>query len=153
MDWGAKPLLGRALAALGVVLVVATVAAAVLVGGGDSGSGSAAAGGGAETTDDSGSGSAAAGGGAETTDTVTISDFTFIPPDAEAQVGSELTWTNEDSTPHTATSGTSPSADGTFDTESIEEGETATVTFDEPGTFEYFCTFHAYMTGTVTVVE
>lgn len=136
MDWGAKPLLGRALAALGVVLVVATVAAALLVGGGGPDSGATAA-----------------GGGSEATDTVTIADFAFIPPDAEVQVGTELTWTNEDSTPHTATSGDSPSADGTFDTGSLEQGDTGTVTFDEPGTFEYFCTFHATMTATVTVVE
>ena len=41
---------------------------------------------------------------------------------------------------------------GNFDTGSIAAGASATVTFDEPGTFTYICSFHPFMTGTVTVV-
>ena len=57
-----------------------------------------------------------------------------------------MTWTNTDDQAHTATSS------GNFDTGSIAAGAAASVTFDEPGTFTYICSFHPFMTATVTVV-
>ena len=49
---------------------------------------------------------------------------------------------------HTVTS-----ADGIFDSGFLNEGDTWSHTFDEPGEFEYFCAPHPWMRATVIVVE
>ena len=77
---------------------------------------------------------------------VEIADFAFGPAEITIAAGGTVTWTNTDSQAHTATSS------GNFDTGPIEPDATASVTFDEPGTFTYICSFHPFMTATVTVV-
>jgi plastocyanin len=77
--------------------------------------------------------------------TVEIQDFTFIASDVRVAVGGTVTWVNQDSQQHTAT------GEGTFDTGAIPAGESVTVTFDDAGAFAYVCSFHPFMTGTVTV--
>jgi plastocyanin len=77
---------------------------------------------------------------------VEIADFAFGPAEVTIAAGGTVTWTNTDNQPHTATSS------GNFDTGSIAAGSAVTVTFDEPGTFTYICSFHPFMTATVTVV-
>jgi plastocyanin len=77
---------------------------------------------------------------------VEIADFAFGPAEVTIAAGGTVTWTNTDNQPHTA-----PSS-GTFDTGAIAAGSSATVAFDEPGTFTYICSFHPFMTATVTVV-
>ena len=70
------------------------------------------------------------------------------------KVGTTVVWTQQDSTTHTATSGTPPNGDGTWDTGFLMEGESGDgVVFDRVGTFVYFCRVHNSMTGTVTVTE
>ena len=78
--------------------------------------------------------------------TVEIADFAFGPAEITIAAGGTVTWTNTDDQAHTATSS------GNFGTGSIEPDATASVTFDEPGTFTYICSFHPFMTATVTVV-
>jgi plastocyanin len=77
---------------------------------------------------------------------VDIADFAFGPTEITIAAGGTVTWTNTDDQAHTATSS------GNFDTGSIDPDATASVTFDEPGTFTYICSFHPFMTATVTVV-
>jgi LPXTG-motif cell wall-anchored protein len=77
---------------------------------------------------------------------VTISDFQFAPASVTIDVGDTVTWTNEGPTPHSATAD-----DRSFDTGIFEAGESRSHTFDEAGTFAYFCTPHPNMRGTVTV--
>ena len=77
--------------------------------------------------------------------TVVISDFKFGPADMHVAVGTTLTFTNDDDQPHTATSA------GNFDTGAIQPGASATVTLATAGTFSYACSFHPFMTGTLTV--
>jgi len=66
-----------------------------------------------------------------------------------------VTWTNNDAVGHTVTSGSSTgtvaSPDGLFDSGDIAPGETFSYTFTEAGTFDYFCTPHPWMMGTVIV--
>ena len=76
---------------------------------------------------------------------VGIADFKFTPPDVKATIGGSVVWTNNDSQPHTATSA------GSFDAGAIQPGASATVAFQTAGTFTYICSFHPFMTGTVTV--
>lgn len=80
---------------------------------------------------------------------VTVEGFTFGPGTVTVAVGDAVTWTNNDSAPHTATSGSA--APEAFDTGTLEQGESATVVFDTPGTYDYVCRFHASMRGTVIV--
>lgn len=76
-----------------------------------------------------------------------IADFLYKPADLTVPAGTTVEFTNEDSTPHTATSKES----GTFETGSIDTGKSATVTLDKPGTYAYYCAFHPFMKGTITV--
>lgn len=97
----------------------------------------------AEPTDDSGEGDDGGSDGAA----VTIAGFAFGPDPIEVSAGTTITWTNEDSTSHTASV-----LDGGPSTGSIAGGESATLTFDEAGTFDYQCDFHpGSMTGTIVV--
>lgn len=95
----------------------------------------------AESGDDGGAGSG------DTVDAVTIVDFDYDPKEAVVAAGSDITFTNEDDTAHTATAN-----DGSFNTKSIAGGESGTATApDEPGTYEYICSFHPFMKGTLVV--
>ena len=88
--------------------------------------------------------SGGAGGTATDTATVVIQDVAFTNPDVSVTVGGSVTFDNQDTQAHTAS--------GEFDTDTIADGEMATVTFDEAGTCTYICSFHPFMKGTVTVV-
>lgn len=77
---------------------------------------------------------------------VAIVDFAFDPAQIEIAAGTTVSWTNEDSVPHTATAD-----DGSFNTGVLQQGNSATHTFDTPGTFPYICAFHPSMKGTVIV--
>jgi plastocyanin len=83
------------------------------------------------------------------TDKVTISNFSFSPASITVKKGTTVTWTNNDTTAHTATSDNV----GIFDSGTLENGKTYSHTFDTAGTFKYHCTFHSDMHGTVTVTE
>lgn len=80
---------------------------------------------------------------------VQITNYKFIPDDVTVKVGTKITWTNHDPTAHTATANDTTS----FDTGSINLHHSRTVTFTKVGTYPYHCVFHAFMTGTVTVVQ
>ena len=62
-------------------------------------------------------------------------------------VSGAVTWTNADSAPHTATA----KAGSAFDTGTLNQGQSKKVTFSKAGTFQYTCTFHPFMSGTVVV--
>jgi plastocyanin len=76
---------------------------------------------------------------------VTIAGFAFSPKTVTVNVGDTVTWTNNDTATHTATSA------GNFDTGSIGGGASKSVTFQTAGTFAYVCSIHSSMTGTVVV--
>ncbi|MGH9999313.1 MAG: cupredoxin domain-containing protein [Nitrosopumilaceae archaeon] len=76
----------------------------------------------------------------------------FIPAEAIVDVGGEVTWTNDDTAAHTATSGNpTDGPDGVFDSSLFGPGKTFTHKFEEAGTFNYFCMVHPWMLGVVTV--
>jgi plastocyanin len=64
----------------------------------------------------------------------------------EIDVGTVITWRNEDPLAHTVTA-----RDGTFDSGLIEPGDQWSKLFDTPGTYDFFCTPHPFMTGVVVV--
>lgn len=76
---------------------------------------------------------------------ITIENFEFLGAETAA-VGDTVTITNEDAVAHTWTA-----VDGEFDSGSFAEGETFEFTFEEAGEFDYFCSIHPQMEGTITV--
>jgi plastocyanin len=76
---------------------------------------------------------------------VAISGFTFSPGTVTVNVGDTVTWTNSDAQAHTATSGSA------WNTGDIAGGDSASITFQTAGTFDYICAIHPTMTGTVVV--
>jgi plastocyanin len=78
---------------------------------------------------------------------ITIAGFQFTPQEARVQAGTEVVWTNSDSTDHSVVS-----TDGKFqDSEALGEGDSYSFVFTTPGTYAYFCGFHNSMTGTIVV--
>ncbi|MGM0365002.1 MAG: cupredoxin domain-containing protein [Actinomycetota bacterium] len=75
----------------------------------------------------------------------------FNPDTLTIEQGTTVTWTNEDNLIHTVTSGTRDNETGIFDSGDITRGETFSYTFNEIGTFEYFCRPHIGMKGTIEV--
>lgn len=83
---------------------------------------------------------------------VDIRDFSYQPRTITISVGDTVTWTNFDQAPHDA-----DAFDGSFNTPVLDEGESASVSFDDAGSFRYFCSVHPpedfpEFTGTVEVV-
>ncbi len=76
--------------------------------------------------------------------TVHIVDEQFEPNNILIETGQTVTWDNQDDDQHTA------SGPG-MDTGVINPGGKGTVTFLEPGEFNYTCNFHPEMLGLVTV--
>ena len=78
----------------------------------------------------------------------------YAPFELEIFQGQTVSWLNLDVQGHTVASGTSRGgADGVFLSPVIGEGQRYDYTFDELGTFEYFCTLHPWMVGIVAVSE
>jgi|SRR5665647_2078544 plastocyanin len=76
---------------------------------------------------------------------VAIQDFAFNPPSVEVLAGDTVRWTNKDSVEHTV--------DGhTFGSGMIPKGQNYEFLFSEPGVYNYNCSIHPAMKGTVTVV-
>jgi len=80
---------------------------------------------------------AAAPAGAAGTVTVTIKNFAYSANPVQAKVGDVITWSNQDSAPHSATLD-----NGACDTDPISSGASASLVFNTPGTYTYHCKVH-----------
>ena len=78
--------------------------------------------------------------------TAKIDNFTFVPARLTVKAGTTVTWRNEDDIPHTITS-----AARLFKSKALDTDDSFSFTFTEPGTYEYFCSLHPRMTGTIVV--
>ena len=74
-------------------------------------------------------------------------DETFVPPHISLSGESTISWTNDDSIEHTVTF----DEEGLFDSGPISPGDSFDNTFDIPGKFDYHCSIHPFMTGTVVI--
>jgi plastocyanin len=72
----------------------------------------------------------------------------YSPNPIEVNVGQTITWVNDDSVIHTATS-----TDGIFDSNILQRGQTFSHTFDTVGEYPYYCDLHPNMVGTVRVTS
>jgi amicyanin len=77
---------------------------------------------------------------------VSIAGFAFGPQAITVKAGDGITWSNDDGSPHTVTF-----RDGSAGAKSLSPGQTFTRKFEKAGTYDYFCSFHPYMTGRVVV--
>ena len=77
-----------------------------------------------------------------------IEGFKFQPATIQAKVGETLTWTQKDGSPHTVTSTSGPES---FDSGKLGKGQMFSYTFSKPGTYQYKCSIHPSMEGTIIV--
>ncbi len=75
---------------------------------------------------------------------VTIKGMKFSPATLSVKAGDTVTFTNQDSAPHTAT------AKGAFDTGRLNKGQSKRITIGSAGSFAYICTIHPMMKGKIT---
>ncbi|MDP3710913.1 MAG: plastocyanin/azurin family copper-binding protein [Mycobacteriales bacterium] len=85
----------------------------------------------------------------------------FDPAKISIKTGDTLTWENSNDIGHTLVQGTyevdaagqrtSEKDDGTFTLDVKKKGDKVTHTYATAGTFDYYCTIHKAMNGTVTV--
>ena len=80
---------------------------------------------------------------------VTIQSFAFQPANLHVTVGTTVTWTNNDTAPHTITFRDSSLKSSGL----LQKGDTYSYTFTKAGTFSYYCDVHSYMVGQVTVTQ
>ena len=77
---------------------------------------------------------------------VKIDNFNFMPGDLTVAAGTTVTWVNHDDVPHTVRT-----ADGAIKSKALDTDDKFSMTFDKPGTYEYFCSIHPKMTAKVVV--
>ena len=80
-----------------------------------------------------------------TTEVTMAKSYRFDPKTIEIKAGDTVTWTNDDNFTHTV------QVDGQED-HKVGQGESVSIKFDKPGTYDYVCTLHSQdMDGTVIV--
>ena len=82
---------------------------------------------------------------------VAIRTFQFAPDTVRIRSGSRVTWINRDEIEHTITSGAPDATDNRFHGVVAMRGATHSAVLQEPGTYQYFCDRHRFMTGTIIV--
>lgn len=79
--------------------------------------------------------------------TITIGSQTngFVPSTTTLKAGNTVIWTNSDTVPHTVTG-------SGFESGEIAPGKTYSHRFPSTGSFDYICSIHTVMKGTINVV-
>ena len=78
-----------------------------------------------------------------------IADFDYQT--VEAAVPGRISFFNADPEAHSVTAGTPENPTGEFDTGIVGGGNAASIEISQPGTYEFFCSLHTGMRGTITV--
>jgi plastocyanin len=82
------------------------------------------------------------------TSRVSIDNFTFKPDVLTVRAGTTVVFENDDDIPHTVVA-----TDGTFRSGALDSEDKFTFTFDQSGTYDYFCSLHPHMMGKVIVTQ
>ena len=81
-------------------------------------------------------------------------DECYTPYSLQVNVGDTVSWSNQDTAAHTVTAGTAVDGpSGVFDSGLFISGSTFEFTFNEPGTYPYFCIVHPWMKGEIVASE
>lgn len=78
---------------------------------------------------------------------VIVKNFSFSPTTLTVATGTRVTWKFEDSAQHTVSAD-----DKSFLSPALNSEQTYSFTFAKPGTYQYICSIHQYMKGTVIVM-
>ena len=79
---------------------------------------------------------------------VVIQGFAFNPTPRNISAGTTVTWVNKDGATHTTTGG---SGQETWNSGNLSSNASFSHTFNAPGTYQYACTIHPSMHGTIVV--
>jgi plastocyanin len=79
---------------------------------------------------------------------VVIDNFSFGPASLTVARGTKVVWTNKDDEPHTVVSADNPKL---MKSPALDSDDSFAFTFDQAGTYRYFCSIHPRMQGTVIV--
>jgi len=77
---------------------------------------------------------------------VKIDNFAFAPQRVVVKAGTTVIWINDDDIPHTIASSTK-----LFKSNALDTKDKFSFTFTTAGAYEYFCSLHPHMTGTIVV--
>jgi plastocyanin len=77
---------------------------------------------------------------------ITIKDFMFSPDSLDVPAGSNVTWSNLDQEPHTIVS-----TGGLFRSGALDTDQSYSFRFDKPGSYQFSCSIHPRMVGTIVV--
>jgi plastocyanin len=80
-----------------------------------------------------------------------ITDSCYVPSTITVKKGEKVTWLNDDVAFHSITSGLYDNPSDLFDSGHLDPGEKFSITFEDKGVFDYFCTLHPWMDGQVVV--
>lgn len=81
-----------------------------------------------------------------------MQNISYQPQRITVDPGTRVQWVNRDGVAHTVTSGTPQSPTDRFNSGTMQQGQQYSFTFDEPGTYQYFCRLHpAQMQAVVEV--
>ncbi len=80
------------------------------------------------------------------------SNACYLPADIKINVGDTVEWKNIDTAAHTVTGGSpSDGPSGVFDSSLVMADASYAFTFNDAGSYDYFCMVHPWMVGSVTV--
>lgn len=84
---------------------------------------------------------------------IDITGFSFDPGAITIAAGTTVTWRHDSNAPHTVTAD-----DGLFRSSRLDNGDEFSFTFEEPGSYPYYCEFHGApegsgMSGEITVTD
>ena len=86
-------------------------------------------------------------GGGGNLNTISMRGSVFSPTGLQVNINATVTWINDDNMVHTVTSD-----NGTFNSGDIAPGGRFSYNFTNTGTFQYHCTYHSSMGGSISVV-
>lgn len=81
--------------------------------------------------------------------TVEIKNFSYNPSPLNIKTGTKVTWINKDNAPHTITS----VSGNLLNSPTLSKEQSFSFTFTNPGTINYYCTFHPMMKGSVDITN
>lgn len=82
---------------------------------------------------------------------INIAKMKYDTPEVTIKSGRTVTWVNTETMPHNVAFRAGMIGDGKLDGAMLKRDETYSITFNEPGTYDYFCTPHPFMKGKVIV--
>jgi plastocyanin len=77
---------------------------------------------------------------------VKIDNFAFAPQRVVVKAGTTVIWIKDDDIPHTVASSAK-----LFKSNALDTKDKFSFTFTTAGAYEYFCSLHPHMTGTIVV--